>query len=62
MEIETIMKKFAQFINSSIQELLNAHLLRRRQWQPTPMILPGESQGWWSLVGYHLWRHRVGHN
>ena len=22
----------------------------RRKWQPTPMFLPGESQGWWSLV------------
>ena len=27
----------------------------RRQWQPTPVFLPGESQGWWSLVGCHLW-------
>ena len=27
----------------------------RRQWQPTPVLLPGESQGWGSLVGYHLW-------
>ena len=26
----------------------------RRKWQPTPMFLPGESQGWGSLVGYHL--------
>ena len=30
-------------------------LLRRRQWQPTPVFLPGESQGWRSLVGCHLW-------
>ena len=27
----------------------------RRQWQPTPMFLPGESQGGWSLVGCRLW-------
>ena len=27
----------------------------RRQWQPTPVFLPGESQGWRSLVGCHLW-------
>ena len=26
----------------------------RRQWQPTPVFLPGESQGWGSLVGCHL--------
>ena len=29
----------------------------RRKWQPTPVFLPGESQGRGSLVGYHLWGH-----
>ena len=28
----------------------------RRKWQPTPVFLPGESQGWGSLVGCRLWR------
>ena len=28
---------------------------QRRQWQPSPLLLPGESQGWGSLVGCHLW-------
>ena len=27
----------------------------RRQWQPTPVFLPGESQGRQSLVGCRLW-------
>ena len=27
----------------------------RRKWQPTPVFLPGESQGWRSLVGCRLW-------
>ena len=27
----------------------------RRKWQPTPVFLPGESQGWGSLVGCCLW-------
>jgi len=27
----------------------------RRKWQPTPVFLPGESQGEGSLVGCHLW-------
>ena len=27
----------------------------RRQWQPAPVFLPGESQGWGSLVGCCLW-------
>ena len=28
---------------------------RRRKWQPTPVFLPGESQGHRSLVGCRLW-------
>ena len=27
----------------------------RRQWQPTPVFLPEDSQGWRSLVGCRLW-------
>ena len=34
----------------------------RRKWQPTPVFLPGESQGQGSLVDCCLWGHRVGHN
>ena len=29
----------------------------RRRWQPSPVFLPGESQGWGSLVGCRLWGH-----
>ena len=29
----------------------------RRKWQPTPVFLPGESQGQGSLVGCCLWGH-----
>ena len=32
----------------------------RRKWQPTPVFLPGESQGRRSLVGCRLWGRRVG--
>ena len=28
---------------------------RRRKWQPTPVFVPGESQGWRSLVCCCLW-------
>ena len=28
---------------------------RWRRWQPTPVFLPGESQGQVSLVSYRLW-------
>ena len=27
----------------------------RRKWQPTPVFLPGETQGLGNLVGCHLW-------
>ena len=27
----------------------------RRKWQPTPVFLPGKSQGRGILVGFHLW-------
>ena len=29
----------------------------RRKWQPTPVFLPGESQGQESMVGWRLWGH-----
>ena len=31
----------------------NTHTTRRKR-QPTPVFLPGESQGWGNLVGCHL--------
>ena len=35
----------------------------RRKWQPTPVFLPGESQGLGSLVGcLSMGLHRVGHD
>ena len=34
----------------------------RRRWQPTPVFLPGESQGRRSLVVCRLWGCRVGHD
>ena len=27
----------------------------RREWQSTPIFLPGESYGWRNLVGYSPW-------
>ena len=37
------------------QNQIDYILCWRRKWQPTPVFLPGESQGQGSLVGYHLW-------
>ena len=31
--------------------------LWRRQWHPTPVLLPGKSHGWRSLVGCSPWGH-----
>ena len=30
---------------------------QRRQWHPTPVLLPGKSHGWRSLVGCSPWGH-----
>ena len=32
-----------------------SHFGWRRQWHPTPVLLPGKSHGWRSLVGYSPW-------
>ena len=29
-----------------------------RKWQPTPVFLPGEFHGHWSLDGYSPWDHK----
>ena len=34
----------------------------RREWQPTPIFLPGEPHGQRSLVGYSPWGRRVEHD
>ena len=33
-------------------------LRRRRQWHPTPVLFPGKSHGWRSLVRYSPWGHK----
>ena len=30
---------------------------QRRQWHPTPVLLPGEPHEWWSVVGCSPWGH-----
>ena len=36
---------------------LDSGFLRRKQWHPTPGLLPGKSHGWRSLVGCSPWGH-----
>ena len=38
-------------------EIKRRLLLRRRQWHPTPVLLPGKSHGRRSLVGCSPWGH-----
>ena len=38
-------------------DLLTDDIVRRRAWQPTPVLLPGESHGQMSLVGHSPWGH-----
>ena len=41
---------------SKLWELvMDREVHRRRKWRPTPVFLPGESQGRGSLMGCHLW-------
>ena len=47
-------------IKGSIQEeditIVNIYAVNwRRQWHPTPVLLPGKSHGWRSLVGCRPW-------
>ena len=44
--------------HNSVTSLSLVTVMRwRRKWQPTPVFLPGESQGRRSLVGCHLCGH-----
>ena len=40
-------------MNNNIYTLYNSE--RRRWWHPTPVLLPGKSHGWRSLVGCSPW-------
>ena len=45
------------FVGKAMSLLFNmlSRLLRRRRWHPTPVLLPGKSHGWRSLVGCSPW-------
>ena len=48
---------FFFIVNSSfcIYIYIYIFIYQRRQWHPTPVLLPGKSHGWRSLVGCSLW-------
>ena len=57
------MLKFLSFLHPYTYSLIDQalpfvhlpFLSQRRQWQPTPVLLPGKSHGWRSLVGCIPW-------
>ena len=50
------MKVFPDARVSNFSNLVQSWSLpRRRQWHPTPVLLPGKSHGWRSLVGCSPW-------
>ena len=49
-----IKRLFSSSLLSAIRVVSSVYL-RRRQWHPTPVLLPGRSHGWRSLVGCSPW-------
>ena len=50
--------RILKYIDTHIHACICTHILlynRRRQWHPTPVLLPGKSPGWRSLVGCSPW-------
>ena len=48
-------QKFQASNHGLVFLVINAPMLRRRQWHPTPVLLPGKSHGRRSLVGCSPW-------
>ena len=48
-------RQIAQLLKSQEQKQGIMHTSQRRQWQPTPVFLPGKSHGRKSLVGCSPW-------
>ena len=56
-------RSLLQYHSSKASILWHSVLFRRRQWQPTPVLLPGKSHGRRSLVGCNPWGpEESGHN
>ena len=43
------------YFEASFGNKADCPAIRRRQWHPTPVLLPGKSHGWRSLVGCSPW-------
>ena len=50
---------FVGKVISLLFNMLSRLVIQRRQWQPTPILLPGRSHGPRSLVGCSPWGHEA---
>ena len=55
LAVQGTLKSLLQCHSSKASILQHSAFFSRRKWQPTPVFLPGESQGRRSLVGCRLW-------
>ena len=53
--VHVLLKPGLENFKRWVQLCSSLNILRRRQWHPTPVLLPGESHGWRSLAGYGPW-------
>ena len=53
--LKNYMGYFFSFCSYHYKEYISFHFFWRRQWQPTPVLLPGKFHGRRSLVGYSPW-------
>ena len=55
LAVQGTLKSLLQYHSSKASFLWYSAFFRRRQWHPTPVLLPGKSRGWRSLVGCSPW-------
>ena len=54
-ETNVMTRSLAEIVKISYRKASKIFWVLRRKWQPTPVLLPGESQRRRSLVGCCLW-------
>src|SRR5574342_272394 len=55
MMVDKVVSIFSHQIITVSLLMIFKHIYWRRQWHPTPVLLPGKSHGRRSLVGYSPW-------
>ena len=55
LAVQGTLKSLLQHHSSKASILRCSAFFQRKQWHPTPVVLPGKSHGWRSLVGYSPW-------